>query len=69
MEGQSLMNQGYVAERAHGLMSAEELAQRVHSLCALPKETEWVEFKESNADLRFVPATSMHVSAMYLEDR
>jgi hypothetical protein len=63
------MNHGFVTERVHGRMSSEELAQRVHSLRALPKETEWVEFKQNNADPRFVPATSMHVSAMYLEDR
>jgi len=31
-------------------MTPEELAQLVHSLVALPKETEWVEFKHNNTD-------------------
>jgi predicted HTH transcriptional regulator len=31
-------------------MNAEELSRLVHSLRTLPKENEWVEFKENNAD-------------------
>ena len=31
-------------------MNSEELSRLVHSLRALPKENEWVEFKENNAD-------------------
>ena len=30
--------------------SPDYLASLLHELCALPRETEWVEFKEDNAD-------------------
>ena len=33
-----------------GHRSADYLASLLHELCALPRETEWVEFKEDNAD-------------------
>ncbi|MCK4306301.1 MAG: hypothetical protein KAY24_18820, partial [Candidatus Eisenbacteria sp.] len=45
-----LIGQVCEAGQVYGLMNPEELAQRVHSLRALPKETEWVEFKESKAN-------------------